>query len=81
MAARSTRLTRAVIALLVAIVAIAAGGAAPRAADAPRRIISLVPALTEMLFAIGSGPQVVGVSSFDEFPPEGNRTPAHVQDS
>ena len=35
----------------------------------PRRIVSLVPALTEMLFAIGAGPQVVGVSSYDEYPP------------
>lgn len=35
----------------------------------PRRIVSLVPALTEMLFAIGAGPQVVGVSSYDQFPP------------
>ena len=35
-----------------------------------RRIVSLVPALTEMLFAIGAGPQVVGVGSFDTFPPE-----------
>ena len=33
------------------------------------RIISLVPALTEMLFAIGAGPQVVAVSSYDNFPP------------
>jgi iron complex transport system substrate-binding protein len=32
------------------------------------RIVSLVPALTEMLFAIGAGPQVVAVSSYDEFP-------------
>ena len=70
MAAHSTRLTRAVIAVLVAIVTIAARDAAPRAAEAPKRIISLVPALTEMLFAIGSGPQVVGVSSFDDYPPE-----------
>jgi iron complex transport system substrate-binding protein len=36
----------------------------------PRRIISLVPALTEILFAIGAGPQVIAVSSFDEDPPE-----------
>ena len=36
----------------------------------PQRIVSLVPALTEMLFAIGAGPQVVGVSSYDEFPPD-----------
>ena len=39
-------------------------------AQSPKRIISLVPALTEMLFAIGAGPQVVAVSSYDEFPPE-----------
>ncbi len=36
----------------------------------PQRIISLVPALTEMLYAIGAGPQVVAVSSYDEYPPE-----------
>jgi iron complex transport system substrate-binding protein len=32
--------------------------------------VSLVPAVTEMLFAIGAGPQVVAVSSYDDFPPE-----------
>ena len=40
-----------------------------------KRIVSLVPALTEMLFAIGAGPQVVAVSSYDEFPPEVNKLP------
>lgn len=38
-------------------------------APAPQRIISLVPALTQMLFAIGAGPRVVAVSSFDVEPP------------
>jgi iron complex transport system substrate-binding protein len=33
-------------------------------------VVSLVPAVTEMLFAIGAGSDVVGVSSFDRFPPE-----------
>ncbi len=37
---------------------------------APKRIVSLVPAVTEMLFAIGAGPQVVAVSSYDQDPPE-----------
>ena len=37
---------------------------------APRRIISLSPAVTEMLFAIGAGADVVAVSSFDRYPPE-----------
>jgi iron complex transport system substrate-binding protein len=32
--------------------------------------VSLVPAVTEMLFAIGAGPQVAAVSSFDSWPPE-----------
>jgi len=50
---------------------VTSGVAQPAAAPAPpRRIISLVPALTEMLYAIGAGPQVVAVSSFDTYPPE-----------
>jgi len=45
-------------------------------APAPaRRIVSLVPALTEMLFAIGAGPQVVAVSSYDDFPAEVKKLP------
>jgi iron complex transport system substrate-binding protein len=40
------------------------------AQTAPTRIISLIPAVSEMLFAIGAGPQVVAVSSFDDYPPE-----------
>lgn len=35
----------------------------------PRRIVSLVPAATEMLYAIGVGDRVVGVSSYGRFPP------------
>lgn len=35
-----------------------------------KRIISLVPAVTEMLYAIGAGERVVAVSSYDTFPPQ-----------
>jgi iron complex transport system substrate-binding protein len=42
---------------------------------APKRIVSLIPAVTEMLFAIGAGPQVVGVGSFDTYPPEAQKLP------
>ena len=38
--------------------------------EQPRRIISLIPAVTEMLFALGAGDRVVAVSSFDKYPPE-----------
>jgi iron complex transport system substrate-binding protein len=46
-----------------------APAARPQAA-APHRIISVIPAVTEMLFAIGAGPRVVAVGSFDDYPPE-----------
>jgi iron complex transport system substrate-binding protein len=41
----------------------------------PRRIVSLVPALTEMVFAIGAGDRVIAVSSYDEDPPEVRKLP------
>ena len=36
----------------------------------PKRIISLVPATTEMLFAMGAQDRLVGVSNYDRFPKE-----------
>jgi iron complex transport system substrate-binding protein len=43
-------------------------------AEKPDRIVSLSPTLTEMLFAIGAGPQVVAVDDFSTYPPEAPRT-------
>ncbi len=47
----------------------------PTETPVPTRIISLIPAVTEMLFAIGAGPQVVAVSSFDTYPVEVSKLP------
>lgn len=58
---------------LILLVSLAIGATAD--AQSATRIVSLVPALTEMLFAIGAGPQVVAVSSYDDFPPEARRLP------
>lgn len=44
-------------------------------APAARRIVSLVPATTEMLFAMGAGDRLVGVGTFDRFPPETDKLP------
>ena len=44
-------------------------------AAAPRRIISLIPATTEMLFDMGVSDRLVGVGTFDRFPPEVSRFP------
>ncbi len=38
-----------------------------------RRIVSLAPSITESLFAIGAGEQVVGVTEYCTFPPEAAR--------
>ena len=37
---------------------------------APERIVSLAPGNTEILFALGLGDQVVGVTDHDDYPPE-----------
>jgi len=36
----------------------------------PQRIVSLAPGNTEMLFAIGAGDRVVGVTTYDDYPAE-----------
>ena len=76
MAARPRRLILALALAAVAAVAAAACGRAdaPPAAGA-QRIVSLVPAVTEMLFAIGAGPQVIAVSAYDHFPPDVDKLP------
>ncbi len=45
----------------------------PVATSDSHRIISLSPATTEILFAIGAGPMVVGVSDYCNFPAEATR--------
>ena len=43
---------------------------------APRRIVSLNPATTEILFAIGAGPRLVGRSEYDVFPDSARLVPS-----
>ena len=59
--------TRTILAALVIGLTL---GLSLQAQTKPSRIISLVPGATEMLFAIGAGPRVVAVSSYDKEPPE-----------
>jgi iron complex transport system substrate-binding protein len=42
---------------------------------AVQRIVSLAPSATEILFAVGAGPQVVGVSNYCDYPPQVRRLP------
>jgi len=41
----------------------------------PRRIVSTAPSITEMLYALGLGDRVVGVTTFCHYPPEATRKP------
>ncbi|HEV2738135.1 MAG TPA: helical backbone metal receptor [Candidatus Elarobacter sp.] len=50
-------------------------GHAEGTTGSPRRIVSLVPSMTEDLFAVGAGDRVVGVSSYTDFPPRAKRLP------
>lgn len=63
--------TKAIIGIALALVASCASPPSPpdRAAE-PQRIVSLIPAVTETLFAVGAGPRVVGVGTYDAYPPE-----------
>lgn len=54
----------------VLLVTVLGLGLSALAQPTSRRLISLVPAVTEMLFALGAGDQVIGVSSYDRYPPE-----------
>jgi len=78
MAAHQKALTRPVAALAALLAVLAAAPhrqAAPAPARGVARIISLVPAVTEMIYEIGAGPRVVAVSSYDTYPPEVKRLP------
>jgi iron complex transport system substrate-binding protein len=42
----------------------------------PRRIVSLVPSVTEIIFAIGAQDRLVGVTDFCDYPPAARRKPS-----
>jgi iron complex transport system substrate-binding protein len=41
---------------------------------APKRIISIAPSFTEILYALGVGPQIIATSNFCDYPPEALKT-------
>ncbi len=65
MAAHKTSLALSVALLLACSPAVFAQPPAP-----PQRIVSLIPSVTEAIFAMGAGDRVVGVGNFDRYPPE-----------
>jgi iron complex transport system substrate-binding protein len=41
----------------------------------PQRIVSLAPSITEILFALGAGDRIAGVTSYCDYPPEARQKP------
>ena len=46
-----------------------------RLAEPARRVVSLIPATTELLFAIGAGPNLVGRTAWCDYPPAAAQVP------
>lgn len=50
-------------------------GRTVRIPENPQRVVTLAPSLTEMVFALGAGDRVVGVSRFSNFPAQAEALP------
>ena len=66
-------------ALLLAATSCAPHPPPPRSASPPPRLISLAPSLTEIAFALGCGPYLIGDTAYDDYPAAA-RTLPHVGD-
>ena len=60
----------AVMAAIVVVVACAENEAPPPATTSAQRIVSLAPNLTELVYTVGAGKQLVAVSAWSDFPRE-----------
>ena len=67
-------LPRAVV-LLAGLVA-ACGSPSERPARDARRVVSLAPAITDLVFALGAGDRLVGRTRWDTYPPEARFIPS-----
>jgi iron complex transport system substrate-binding protein len=65
----------AAVALVAAAVAALAAGAPATTVGAGPRIVSLAPHITELLFAAGAGPFVVGATEFSDHPAAARKLP------
>jgi iron complex transport system substrate-binding protein len=60
---------------LLRVAAALAVGVLPAAAAPPARIVSTSPSITEILFALGLGSRVVGVTNYCHYPPQVKQLP------
>ena len=60
----------AIACLIIALASCSQPAPKPKTSSTPQRIISVVPNVTEMLFAFGLADRVIAVGDYDQFPPE-----------
>jgi iron complex transport system substrate-binding protein len=73
MAAASSFVRR--LATPFALIVLLGGGGGEAQERKPSRIVSVIPATTEMLFAMGAGNRLVGAGTYDRYPPEVDQLP------
>ena len=74
MAAHTKSIGTSTTCLTVAAILVVAIGLVSAQTPSPQRIISIVPSVTQILFAIGAESQLVGIGSFDRIPDGYDRT-------
>lgn len=62
-----------IIIFLFLVLALCSSGGSAESTIPPKRIISLSPATTEILYSLGLGDSIVGVTSFCDYPPEAKK--------
>ncbi len=72
-AVAGVKFLRRCFSFIVALVCLLCGSQS--SAAKPQRIVSLSPTATEIIFALGQGDQVVGVTRYDDFPAQTLRLP------
>jgi len=63
------------VTILLAVLLVCVAAQYSHAGETPKRIVSLAPNMTELLFALGLGDRIVGVTSFCDYPEAAKKKP------
>ena len=64
-----------IIIIVLTVFFLYSSASAANPAASPKRIVSLAPSMTEIMFALGLGEKIVGVTTFCDYPEEAKKKP------